>query len=96
MKEWGGEEGHPDRTTACAELVVRGDSGERRRGVSEGVKGDPGQIRGREGGEEAAGRLGPVLAASTSFTPGVWISILRAWKGVEGDMFRVAFRGHSG
>lgn len=70
--------------------------GERRRGVSEGVKGGPGRTRGREGGEEAAGRVGPVLTASTSFTPEVLISILRAWKGVEGDVFRVAFRGRSG
>ena len=51
MKEWGGEEGHPDRTTTCAELVVRGDSSERRRGVSEEVKGDLGRTRDREGGE---------------------------------------------
>lgn len=39
MQEWGGEEGPPDRTTA-AELVLRGDGGERRRGVSEDVRGD--------------------------------------------------------
>lgn len=96
MKEWGGEEGHPDRTTTCAELVVRGDSSERRRGVSEEVKGDLGRTRDREGGEKAAGRVSPVLTASTSFTPEALISVLKAWKGVEGDMFRVAFRGHSG
>ena len=50
------------------------------------MKGDLGRTRDREGGEEAAGRAGPVLTASTSLTPEVLIPILRAWKGVEGDM----------
>ena len=61
MKKRGGKGRHPDGDND----VCRAGS-EKRRGVSEDVKGDLGQTREGEGGEEAAGRMGPVLTAPYS------------------------------
>lgn len=72
----GGEEGHPDRTTAAAELVVRVETVVRGDGVYlEGVKGGPGRTRGRKEERRLQGGCVQSLRQSTSFTPEVLDSL---------------------
>lgn len=61
MKKRGEKGGHPDGYNDVCRA-----GGEKRWGVSEDMKGDLGQTREGEGGEEAAGRMGPVLTAPYS------------------------------